>query len=435
MLRVRIRRGLDIPIPGAPEQSLSEGREVSSVALLGDDYVGLRASLRVEEGQRVKLGQALFADRRHPEILFTAPGSGVVDRIERGERRALKAVVVRLDGAEQERFAAWPREQLVDLRRDQVRENLLASGLWTAFRTRPFSQVPAPDAVPHAIFVNATDSNPLAARPEVIVSAERQGFTDGLSVIPHLTEGPVYLCVEPDPDLPQGDPARVRVVSFAGPHPSGLVGTHIHHLDPVRAGKSVWQLGYQDVIAIGKLFVTGRMWVERAIALAGSAVQNPRLVRTRLGASTEDLVRDELQPSPCRVISGSVLSGRRASGWAGYAGRFHTQICAILESPPTPASRSDSLRLTQRWWGRSRSGVTRPGPMIPVPAFEELGPPGLLAAPLLRALVVGDTEAAVSLGALELDEEDLALCAFACPGRIEYGPLLRSALTRIAREK
>jgi Na+-transporting NADH:ubiquinone oxidoreductase subunit A len=250
--------------------------------------------------------------------------------------------------------------------------------------------------------------------------------------------------------MPLPETEQIRVHTFAGPHPAGLVGTHIHFLDPVSATKTVWHLGYQDVIAIGKLFTTGRLWTERIIALGGPPVLKPRLLRTRLGASTGDLLRDELQDVECRAISGSIFSGRRAVGWGSYLGRYHTQLSVLAEGREREffgwlrmggknkfsilnvffsnfSSNNESLVLTTNQNGSPRA-------MVPIGNYEQIMPLDILPTQLLRSLLVGDTEMAQALGCLELDEEDLALCSFACVGKYDYGPVLRTNLTQIEKE-
>ena len=305
-MRINIKNGLDIPISGEPKQTIGDAPPVGSVAILGIDYVGLKPTLLVAEGDRVRLGQALFLNRMDPRVRYTAPGTGVVRAINRGARRVLQSVVIELDGDDEETFIACDPAELPDLAREKVRENLLQSGLWTALRTRPFSKVPSPDAVPEAIFVTAIDSNPLAARPGLVIDQHRDAFVHGLEVLSRLTDGTVYVCRDPATELPVSEVRSVQMSVFAGPHPAGLVGTHIHHLSPVGPNHSVWHVGYQDVIAIGKLFTDGRIWTERVISLAGPVVLKPRLLRARLGAHTEDLVREQLEHVESRVISGSV---------------------------------------------------------------------------------------------------------------------------------
>ncbi len=449
MTPIRIVKGLDIPIAGAPEQHIvTEAADVKSVALIGHDYAGLRPVIQVKEGERVQLGQPLFADRKCERAVFTSPGSGCVTAINRGARRALMSVIISLDGDDEITFPSWPQAELTGLHRGQVEDVLLSSGLWTAFRTRPHSFRADPNVSPAAIFVTAMDSNPLSAKGERIINAYRQDFADGLTVISHLTEGKVYVCQAPRASLPIGEGDNTQAVEFSGPHPSGLVGTHIHLLDPVSESKTVWHLNYQDVIAIGKLFTTGRLWVERIISFAGPGVRQPRLIRTRLGASTAELVDGELDDFACRIISGSVLSGRQAEGPSAFLGRFHNQISVFREkaSVVETAHAGTSNRLFSAYsalvsgrplkrkfnFTTGKNGAL--APLVPLGGYERVMPLDVLPTPLIRALMVGDTDMAQALGCLELDEEDLALCAFVCPSKIDHGGLLRRTLEHLEKQ-
>ena len=306
-MQFKIKKGLDIPLAGAPEQKISAGNEVRSVAVIGPDFNDLKPGMLVREGEHVKLGQPLFKDKQNPGVNFTSPGSGVVTAINRGERRVLQSVVVRLEGNDAEEFDTFPAERLYSLEAGQVRDNLQASGLWTAFRTRPFSKIPAVDASPKALFVTATDTNPLAADPAVVIDAKKDAFAQGLEIVSKLTDGKIYLCTAVDSGIECPTGEQFVHAEFGGPHPAGLVGTHIHLLEPVSEQKVVWHIRAQDVIAIGELFATGRLPVERVIALTGPRVSNPRLIRTRLGANTNDLLVGELAEGDVRVVAGSCL--------------------------------------------------------------------------------------------------------------------------------
>lgn len=434
-------RGLDLALDGAPDQVISDGPPVASVALLGRDYPGLRPDFAVEEGARVELGQPLFADRKRPEIVFAAPGAGVVRRIERGPRRSLAAVVIELEGEAEATFAAHDPERLAALGREEVAATLLASGLWTAFRTRPFGRIPDPGSEPASIFVTAIDSNPLAADPRVVIAEARDDFGYGLDVLARLTGGPVFLCQGPGAALPPRSSGRVEAVAFDGPHPAGLAGTHIHYLDPVGRGeRTVWHVGYQDVIAIGRLLVAGRLATERVVALAGPAARRPRLLRTRPGAAIADLIEGEAAEDG-RVLSGSVLTGHAAAGPEAFLGRYHTQVTLLGRPAERVPSRLSPAALLSAWLARRRAGRPAPVPvgggttMVPVEAFERVMPLDLLPLPLLRALLVGDTETARRLGCLELDSEDLALCSYVCPGRNDYGALLRAGLDELWKQE
>ncbi len=444
-----IKKGLDLPISGKPEQTIYDGNHVSSVAVLGNEYVGMRPTMLVEEGQRVKLGEALFEDKKNPGVLFTAPGAGTIKAINRGAKRALQSVTIELDGDEEVTFQDYTADSLDNLETDAITKNLVDSGLWLAFRTRPYSRSPAIDATPDAIFVTAMDTNPLAADPSIIINNYAEDFKHGLTVISQLTQGKVFVCQAADTALPVSHRDNIEVNTFSGPHPAGLAGTHIHLLNPVSATKSVWTINYQDVIAIGKLFTTGRLWVERIISFAGPLVNKPRLIRTRLGASTEDLVRGEVAAVQSRVISGSVLHGHTANNWAAYLGRFHTQLSVIAESvdrellgwiKPGGKNKFSALNVfisslfPKKDLALTTSQNGSPRAMVPVGVFERVMPLDILPTQLLRSLLVKDTDSAQALGCLELDEEDLALCSFVCSGKYDYGPALRTNLTQIEKE-
>lgn len=445
-MRIKITKGLDIPIAGEPAQVIDTGPTISKAALLGQDYLGLKPSMLVNEGDKVKLGQTLFADRRNPEIRFTSPASGTVLRISRGPKRVLQAVIIKIEDNEEITFKSYDKEEVLRLNREVLVANLTNSGLWTAFRTRPYSKIPPPDSLPHAIFVTAMDSNPLAADPAQIITLYQNDFNNGLELLTRLTDGLIHVCHGPQFDLPGSVSKRIQLNEFIGPHPAGLPGTHIHFIDPA-INKTVWYIGYQDVIAIGKLFSTGRLWVERIISLAGPMVSNPGLVTTRLGASTEDVIKNNIEDSPCRVISGSILSGHRAVGWATFLGRYHTQICALPEGGERellgwfkPGGEKfsslnvlwNSIRLKHKLRLNTLQNGS-PRAIVPLGNYEAVMPLHLLATPLLKAIVVGDTETAQQLGCLELDEEDLALCSYVCLGKTDFGVALRQCLNDIDR--
>jgi Na+-transporting NADH:ubiquinone oxidoreductase subunit A len=360
----------------------------------------------------------------------------------------LQSVVIRLEGDEEETFASHDRSALTKLDRQDVREVLLASGLWTSFRTRPFSRIPSAEASPHSIFVTAIDTNPLAGDPRVVIGERPQEFSDGVAVISRLTDGNVYVCQASGPDIELPKVESVTPAVFDGPHPAGLPGTHIHFLDPVSDNRSVWHVSYQDVIAIGALFTTGRLSTERVVALGGPLVRRPRLLRARMGASTEDLLQGEIDPTECRVISGSILGGRRAAGRARYLGPYDVQISVLHEDRSRrflnwlapgfdnfSAIRAftSALRPRSHRFPLTTSQHGSPRAMIPIGNFEKVMPLDILPAPLLKALIVQDTETARALGCLELDEEDLALCSFVCCSKYEYGAFLRDALNHIEK--
>ena len=443
---ITIKKGLDVPVVGAPQQVIHDGPSIKTVATLGEEFVGMRPTMFVKVGDSVKKGQALFEDKKNPGVKFTAQASGVVKEINRGEKRVLQSVVIEIGGNEQETFTRYAANELNSIAREDVVSNLVNSGLWTALRTRPFSKVPAIDSVPVAVFVSAMDTNPLAADPAVIIAEQSEAFVNGLSVLARLTDGEVFVSKAPGSDIAVNSTATVN--EFSGKHPAGLVGTHMHFLKPVSADNVAWHVGYQDVIAIGQLFTTGELDSRRVISLAGPAAKNPRLIRTTLGGSVAEITANEKLDGELRVVSGSLLLGSVASGVKGYLGRYHTQISLILEGRekefvgymyPGPNKFSVTRAYMGHFFSKKLFNMTTTTngsarAMVPIGNFERVMPLDILPTMLLRDLCAGDTDGAQQLGALELDEEDLALCTFVCPGKTDYGVILRDCLTTIEKE-
>ncbi|MFC1757998.1 Na(+)-translocating NADH-quinone reductase subunit A [Planctomycetota bacterium] len=449
---IEITKGLNVPLAGAPEQTVSDGPTIRMVGLVAGDYVGMKPTMLVQDGDRVKLGQPVFEDKKTKGVIFTAPGAGRVKSINRGAKRKFESLVIELDGDDQESFESFGDQNVALLAREKVVSNLVKSGLWTAFRTRPFSKTPSPESEsPHSIFVTAIDTNPLAVDPAVALSEPdwERYFVHGLQAISVLTKGKVHLCKGKGANVPS-DPVAT-VTEFAGPHPSGLAGTHIHVLNPVDGTKTVWHIGYQDVVAIGCLFLEGRLFTDRVVSIGGPGIKEPKLVRSRLGASVDELVSGNCNAGDLRVLSGSALSGRINSDPTGYLGRFHAQVTAISNEVKRDflgwalpgfkkfsitrafgsnfAKNDDrkSIAFTTATEGSHRA-------IVPIGTYEEVMPLDIIPTALMKSLLVHDTETAQTLGCLELDEEDLALCTFVCPGKNEYGPLLRKCLTHIELE-
>jgi len=444
---IKVRRGMDLPIAGTPEQTVYDGPAISQVALIGSDYHGMKPTMAVRQGDVVKKGQVLFTDKKNDSAKYVSPASGTVTAINRGERRIFQSLVIDVEGNDSETFVAYESEQLQELDRQLVTDQLVESGQWVAFRTRPFSKVPRAGSVAASIFVTAMDTNPLAADPTVIIRQRESDFANGLKVLSRLTDGPVNVCAAPDVSIPGEEVEGVREVNFSGPHPAGLAGTHIHLIDPVSATKTVWSIGYQDVIAIGHLFTTGNIDTDRVISLAGPQVNQPRLLSTRLGANINQLVIGELVNDENRVISGSVLSGRKAASEFAFLGRYHNQVSVIREGrerqflhylrlgfdkhSALPAFASS---LTKKLFNMTTSTNGSERAMVPVGGYERVTALDILPIQLLRSLIVGDTEMAQNLGCLELDEEDVGLYTYVCVGKYEYGSILRDNLTRIEKE-
>ena len=452
---ITIKKGLDLPIAGAPSSEITQ-HSPKHVALIGYDYVGMKPTMSVKEGDIVTKGQPVFEDKKRVGVIYTAPASGKVVAINRGERRVFESMVIEIDpnagaDANEVTFQQYASNELAGLDSEAVEAQLIKSGEWTAFRTRPYSRTPEIGSRPQAIFVTAMDTNPLAYDPMLLIQQEQQAFDDGLAVLSTLSPK-TYVCHHGNANLTKAANTAAgnstEYHAFAGKHPAGNAGTHIHFLHPVSREVTVWTIGFQDVIAIGKLFTTGRLFTRRLISLAGPGVKNPHLVVTERGADLTELTKGELNAADNRLITGSVLSGRKTIATTAYLGRFHNQVSVLEEGHERPAFHFFSpganrfsklpIYISQFFKGKKYNFTTSsngsPRAMVPIGVFEEVMPQDYLPTQLLRALIVEDIISAVELGALELDEEDLALCTFVSPGKYEFGDILRDNLTRIEQE-
>ena len=441
-----LKKGLNIPVLGIPEQIIQGEKKPKSVAVLGPDYIGLKPKMLVSVGDKVKRGSPLFCHKDYPEILYVSPCKGKVKVINRGDKRVLLSVVIDVESISDKGINITKTHSNEKSQEQFVKKCLFDSGLWTSFLTRPYSKVPSSDSLPSSIFITAMDTEPLCPDAELIINHDLKAFNEGVKKISLLTKGKVFICTKNNSQLKFND---FDTYEFAGPHPAGLAGTHMHFLDAPSATKTVWSIGYQDVIAIGKLFLTGFIDVSRIVSIAGPHALKPRLVKTVLGASLDDILDGEYnQAEGCRVISGSILSGFHATNELAYLGKYSRQITIIKEDlekhffgwiKPQPNKFSvmpvllsafgffKLFNLTSNLNGGRRA-------MVPTGVFETLMPQDFLPTQMLRALLVMDTDVAQSLGALELDEEDLALCTFACPAKYEYGSALRDSLQKIEKE-
>ena len=445
---IKIKRGLDIPLAGAPSGELDTSVTTRAAGLLGADYHGMKPTMAVQVGDIVKRGDLLFTDKKCEGVRYTSPAGGRVSAINRGAKRAFQSVVVEVDGDEAASFDQYSAEAARELSAEAIKNQLIQSGQWTALRARPFGRVADPATSPAGLFITAIDTHPHAPDPQHVIAREAEAFELGQTLLANLVDCPVYLCATPGADVPQAAHQRISRHDFAGPHPAGLAGTHVHFLMGASLERIAWTIGYQDVIAVGRLFLDGALYVERVVALAGPSVSRPRLVLSRVGADLQALVAGEGEGEGARLLSGSVLGGRAVQSDTAYLGRYHQQVALLPEgrerafmgwlSPGVSKHSVKGIYLSS-WLGSkplamstNTNGSERA--MVPVGAYEKVMPLDILPTQLLRALLVGDTETAQALGCLELDEEDLALCTYVCPGKYEYGGILRDNLTRIEKE-
>ena len=409
-MHLQLKRGLDIAVGGAPEQRLAGKFDPPRVAVTPGDFRGVRPVLSVEPGDRVLAGQALFHDRHQPSVVVTAPVAGTVSEIRRGSKRRVLAITIERSGDDALSFPVHDAAAIGRLSADALRGILLRSGAWSALRARPFDRVASPAVEPRALFVTAIDTHPLAPDPSVAIRAAGDAFDAGILALARLTRGTTFVCVAAGAGIPVPEGERIEQLEIDGPHPAGLPGTHLHAVGlAVRREPDLWHIGYQDVIAVGRLLLRGRVDSRRVIAVGGPGAREPRLIQTLAGADLVALAEREAFTG-CRAVSGSPLQGEASSR---FLGRYHNQVTLLREAMPIPAGS---------------------GAMLPLESIERVWPFRRSPLPLLRALLAGDTEGAESLGCLGLAEEDLALCSHACSGRNDYGSALRRTLDAIERD-
>lgn len=447
MKTIHIKKGCDIPLKGAPVQEIRDEAAASEYAVLGDDFIGLKPRFLVSEGDYVKKGDALFLHKKNERIKFTSPVAGEVKRINRGEKRKFLSIVIRKSGDDSVTFNKY--SNLNNIPAEDIRNQLLESGLWTSFISRPYGKIADPETESPDIFITAADTRPLA--PEVVKAIDDNfdSFYDGVDVISSLTKSKVFVCIDDENFyIPSDLPDNVEIVRFDGPHPAGLAGTHIHFLSPASREKSVWQIGYQDVIAAGKLFRTGEIYTKRVISIAGEGVREPALIRTDIGADIFDILKSKLvNDNEHRVISGSPLYGKTCDEPVNFLGKFDYQVSVIPEGGDRelfgwlmPGKNKFSVKnaFTGSLFKKKFSIDTSVGgskrAIVPIGSYEKVMPLDIIPTYLLRYLEVGDIEIAEKLGCMELLEEDLSLCTFVCPGKIDHCRNLRDVLTTIEKE-
>lgn len=449
---IQIRKGLELPIAGRPTGKPESSPRVHTIAVLGCDFPNSRTKVLVEAGAAVVRGQPVMQDRRDPRIIFTSPGAGLVEAVNRGERRSLESILIRLSDEELNASAVPEADygpvpgDVAKASREELVALLLRAGLWPCFRMRPFSRVPSPDEQPHSIFVTAMDSHPLAADPRLAIDANQEWFLLGLGAIARLAAGkPVYLCRGEGAALPGEELEGVQPYVFKGPHPAGTAGLHIHLIDPVGPGRTVWHIHAEDVAGFGGLLATGKVPVERLVAVGGPGVLRPAVLRTRAGASIFELCSGNLRDGEQRVIAGSVLRGREARDSLAFMGRFERCVSVLPEDRKRralgwlkagtasfsvlPMFASSLLARKELPFSTSTNGAPRS--IIPFASFECVWPFDIPVHLLLRALAMEDVEESRRLFCLELDEEDLGLCTMVDPGKNDYTVMLRKVLNRL----
>ena len=443
MATYTIKKGLNLPIAGSTSTTdCVQGAAAQQVALLPQEAWGIKVQMLVAVGDQVKVGSPLFCDRRDPDVIFTSPAAGTVAAVNRGARRAAQSVVI--DVANFDEHAEMPSS---DGSRASLVATLAASGLWPNLRQRPFDKVALSSATPQAIFVTATDTNPLAVDPLHLVAGRETDVQAGLKAMLTLSGGKVYFNTDGANDWSAFLVEGVEQHAFKGPHPAGNAGVHINALHPVNLARNVWHVDVQNLADMGAYLNSGKVPTARKVAVVGPAASKSEIVETQRGASMD--VFSSYANSAVRFVSGSLLAGATANPGEekGFLGRFAQQVSIVDDAPerefinwmkPIGSRWSMSGTYLAKFVKKSFTTDTDLNggerAIVPIGSYEKVMPFDIMPTQLIKALASNDVTMAEKLGVLEIVEEDIALCQYVCPSKIDITDMLRTMLTLIEKE-
>lgn len=444
---VKIKRGMDIPLEGKPSTHIHAISSSTTFAIKPTDFKGLVPKLRIKQGEEVRVGDCLFADKKNDKICFTSPVSGEVVEIVRGERRAITAIKILADSAEY-KCKEFDTQNYSTKNVDEIKAILLESGLWPFITQRPYGVMADTEVTPKSIHVSGFDSSPLAADLGVSLRGQESQLETGFKILNMLSEGGVYLNLHAKKDNTIYQNIKdVKVSYFDGPHPSGLVGVQINNLDPINKGDVVWTIKPQHIAFIGKLFETGKIDFEQNIVIAGSEVKEPAYYTTRLGASVDSMMNDNYKSENVRVISGNVLTGTKIEK-DGYLGFFDNQLTVIPEgnqyellgwlfpsyARPTLSPSLPISKYLKKTFNVNTNPHGEPRAYVVTGQYEKVLPMDIMPQQLIKAVMAKDLELMENLGIYEVIEEDMALCEFVCTSKINVQQVLSEGLELMAEE-
>jgi len=436
---IKTKKGLNLPISGNPSLDVDFSTSINSIAILGTDFVGLKPTMMVDEGDTVLSGQKLFENKKNPGTYITAPLSGVIKSINRGDKRRFLSLIIETDDSlDLLNFDLNDYSSPIDF--------LVDSGALAYFRTRPYNRMPIPSELPSAIFINACDTNPLSIDPHELIKFDQDLFNQGLKFIQSINGDIKTFCSYQNNDFDKSVEG-VSYNQFKGPHPAGLVGTHIHFLYPVGQNRSVWTISWQEVISLGYLLHNNNLRSDKNVTIGGPNTYDPKILKVKHGSNLSELTAGKIFDNS-RVISGSVLNGHSGENVMNYLGSFDNQVSVLPDESNDilfnwampgstlhsnlPAFISSWIKPIKFTFNVSMNGGNRA--IVPVSSYQEIMPLNILMTQLLKSLVTLDIELGEKLGVLELAPEDLALASYVCPSKYDYQSILDSNLEKMYEE-
>lgn len=444
---INLKRGLNIRLKGDAEKVFGNSFEADTLAIKPTDFSGLSPKILIKTGQAVKAGEPIFFDKNNPEVLFTAPASGEVLAINRGERRKVLEIVLKADGKNEsvEFVKADPQK----LSRDEVKEQLLKSGLWSFLKQRPYGTVAKPNTTPLHIFISGFDSAPLAPDYEFILKGQASAFQTGINALTKLTDGKIHIGIRPDQENGFFSGIKnIEITQFSGPHPAGNVGIQIHQVSPISKGDLIWTINPQEVIFIGRLFETGKIDFTKTIVLVGSEVKSPKYYKVIHGTNLSGLLKDATKKEGNeRFISGNVLTGTKVES-DDYLGFFDQQITVIPEGDyyeflgwAMPRLNKFSISHSYFSWLTPKKSYKADSNLngeerayVVTGQYDKVLPMDIFPVHLIKAIIADDIDKMEQLGIYDVIEEDMALCEYVCTSKTEVQRILRDGINLMIKE-
>ncbi|MDT0621236.1 Na(+)-translocating NADH-quinone reductase subunit A [Croceitalea vernalis] len=444
---IRIKKGLNINLVGAAEQTTSKAVLSNVYALNLNDFHGITPKLLLKEGSEVKAGEPLFYNKNIEAMKFVSPVSGEVVEVLRGARRRILTIKILADKEQ-----VFHSSKAVDLKAadsETIKASLLESGCWAFIKQRPYDVIANPDATPKAIFISGATTAPLAADVDYVLEGKEAELQAAISALNIMTPGKVHVSIANKSASPFSNLEGVSLHKVSGPHPAGLVGTQINKIDPINKGEVVWTVSPQDLVIIGEYLLTGKFNAERTIALAGSSVKTPKYFTTKIGAEVATfLYASGVNGENFRLINGDVLTGSKVSP-DGYLGFYNTTVTAIPEgddyeffgwNKPVFNKISSTRALTFSWLSKKKkydldtntNGEHRA--FVVTGKYEEVFPLDIYPLQLLKACMVKDLDEMEQLGMYEVAPEDFALTEFICISKQPHQQIIREGLDLMYQE-
>ena len=442
MNHIFIKKGHDIRIAGIPSKDVVSIPGSDTVAISPKTFRGVKPKRMVSEGDRVQIGSPLFFDKTKPEVKWASPANGTVQTIQFGARHVIEKIEIKIEGNDSISGQSFTFDQLASSDRPTILNRILETNLFPLIRQRPFNKVANPKDSPRDIFISAVNTAPLSVDLRTVIESEKEAFQAGIIALSKLTDGRVFVTSRNVIEL-----QNAEVQTISGPHPAGNVGIQIHHSKPIKPHDIIWTVDAQHVITLGKLFLTGSYQPNVVVSVGGSGATNPQTVFAKVGANIGSLITNQDMDEPARLVSGDILTGHTVEK-DNFLGFYDSSVSIILDSVDRPfmgmlalGSNESKYSLTNSFltfgeklfnFNTAQNGELRA--MVPINAWEKVLPMDVYPNALYRAILAQDIEEMEQLGMWECDDEDFALCTFACPSKIDVGEVIRQGLNLLEVE-